>query len=153
MQLLLYAVCSSAVAAVDVFCCADNGAGSIRLLAEALQAGMCPSLQHLNIWSEFAVIGVVLVVWAAGVLQWNGCCSGMGAKRSVLAILTVIVYQQWSATGQSAVLNACRLLVCCGNCWRVLLCRQWSRVNQHPSPGRGAAGWNVPFTTASGHQW
>ena len=62
------------MAAVDVLCCADNEAGNtgIQALAEALQVGMCPSLQHLNIGSEFAFVGVVLVVWAVGVLQWIG---------------------------------------------------------------------------------
>ena len=75
--------------AVDLCCCADNHAGptGIQALAEALQAGGCPSLQHLDIISECALLLVVVlwwVVWAAGVVQW------VGAGRRVLVVVYVV---------------------------------------------------------------
>ena len=61
MQWLLAATHSAwAVPAVclaaDVCCCAGNQAGpeGIKAIGAALEAGHCPALQHLDIWSEWA---------------------------------------------------------------------------------------------------
>ena len=69
------AVCPAA----DVCCCAGNQAGpdAIKAIGAALEAGKCPSLQHLDIGSE----------WAFGAGGWWYTAAVHQADSRVLVVL------------------------------------------------------------------
>ena len=83
--------------AVDVCCCAVTKAGeaAIVALAKALEAGGCPSLQHLEIYRKCR-----LLVLCRLLLHSYVCTGVHQADRRVLLVLTVST--RVPTAGQSA---------------------------------------------------